>query len=65
MFVELGLGGRKCSVEIIFVKGGVDDFVAVILEVGRLDAARNAVSSVQEEDFHIARLLFKRDRIHL
>jgi hypothetical protein len=40
------------GVEIIIGEGGVEDLVAVALEVGRLDAARSRIKAVEEEDEH-------------
>lgn len=52
MLVELGLGGRKSSGEIVVIKCRVDDLMAVLGEVGRFDATGDRVSAVEEEDFH-------------
>ena len=52
MLVELSLGGCQSSVEIIVIKGWVDDFVAVILQVGQFDATGNRMPAVKEEDLH-------------
>lgn len=52
MFVELSLGSAKSNVEVIVIKGGVDDLVAVILQVGRFDATGDRVPAVEEEDFY-------------
>ena len=50
--VELGLGDADGSIEIVVGQGRVQDFVAVVLEIGRLDAARCRLPAVEEEDFH-------------
>ena len=52
MLVELGLGDADGGIEIVVGQGRVQDFVAVVLEVGRLDAARCRLPAVEEEDFH-------------
>ena len=50
--VELGLGDANSGIEIVIGQGRVDDFVAVVLEVGRFHTARNRLPAVKEEDFH-------------
>ena len=50
--VELGLGDANGGVEIVVGQGRVQDFVAVVLEIGRLHAARRRLPAVEEEDFH-------------
>ena len=52
MPVELGLGNADGGIEIVVGRGRVQDFVAVILEIGRLDAARGGLPAVEEKDFH-------------
>jgi hypothetical protein len=52
VLIELGLGGRKSSGEVIVIQSRIDDFVAVVLQVGRFDAAWDRVPAVKEEDFH-------------
>ena len=56
MPVELGLGRGKCGVEVV-VESRVDDLVAVIFQVGRLDAAWNRVPAVEEQDSSILALV--------
>jgi hypothetical protein len=50
--VAFGLGGADGLVEVVVIEGRVDDLVAMIGEVGRLDAARNRMPAVEEEDSH-------------
>ena len=50
MLVKLGLGCGESSGEIFVGKFRVDDRVAVVLEIGRLDAARDRLPAVEEED---------------
>ena len=52
MPVELGLGDPDGFVEIIVGQGRIQDLVAVVLEIGRLDAARCRLPAVEEEDGH-------------
>ena len=52
MLVELGLGDFQGGVEIVVGEMGVEDFVAVVYEVGRLSAARCRLPAVEEEDLH-------------
>ncbi len=52
MRVELGLGDPDGLGKIIVGQRRVDDFVAVIDQVGRFDAAGNRTPAVEEEDFH-------------
>jgi hypothetical protein len=51
--VELGLGRGENGAEVVIIKGRIDDLVAVILQVARLDAARVRVPAVEEQDFHV------------
>ena len=39
MLIELGLGDADCGIEIVVWQGGIQDFVSVVLQVGRLEAA--------------------------
>ncbi len=48
MFIELGLDGSDGQFEIFVIEGWIDDFMAVLFEVGRFDAARNRVPSMGE-----------------
>ena len=50
MLVELGLGGRKSSGEIVVIEGRVDDFVAVVLQVRRFDAAWDRMPAVSGKE---------------
>jgi hypothetical protein len=50
--VAFGLGGADGLVEVVVIEGRVDDLVAVIGEVGRLDTSRNRMPAVEEEDLH-------------
>ena len=65
MPVELGLGDADGGVEIVVGQGRVQDFVAVVLEVGRLDAARCRLPAVEEEDFHGPIVAAQRNRLKL
>ena len=51
VLVELGLGDPDGLVEVVVGQLRVDDLVAVLQE-GRLDAARDRLPAVKEEDFH-------------
>jgi len=51
MPVELSLGCRYSQREIVVNEGRIDDFVAVVLQAGRLDAARHRIPAVEEKDF--------------
>ena len=48
----LGLSRAEGSGEIIIIESGIDDFVAVLIEVSRFETAYDAVSAVEKEDFH-------------
>ena len=61
MLVERGLSRGECGSEIIVVEGRVDDFKAVLGEVGRFDAARHRVPAVEEKDFHEIRTVLEGD----
>jgi hypothetical protein len=50
MPVERLLSGSDSGGEIVVIEGWVDDGMAVILQVGRFDAARYAVPAVEEEN---------------
>jgi len=52
MPVELGLCDADCLVEVVVGEGGVQDLVAVVWEVGRLEAAGGRLPAVEEEDGH-------------
>lgn len=52
MLVKLGLGGAKSGGEIFIIKGWIDDFVAVILEVRRFDTTGNRMPAVEKKDLH-------------
>jgi hypothetical protein len=52
VLVELLLGDLDCLLEVLVGQLGVDDFVAVVRQVGRFDAAWNRLPAVKEEDFH-------------
>jgi hypothetical protein len=54
MLFELGLGGLEGFLEVLVVEIGIDDLVAVVLQVGRFDAAWDRVPAVKEEDFHFS-----------
>ena len=55
VLVERCLSGAKSNVEIVVIQGWVDDFVSVLGEVSRFDAAWNGLPAVEEEDFHYFR----------
>jgi hypothetical protein len=46
ILIELSLGGPKSSGEIVVIKGGVDDDVAVLGEVSRFDATWDRMPAV-------------------
>ena len=52
VLVELGLGDADGSIEIVVGQGRVQDFVAVVLEIGRFHAAWCRLPAVEEEDGH-------------
>ena len=56
VLVELGLGDLDGLGEVFVGQCRVDDLVAVLRQEGRLDAARDRLPAVEEEDFHDARL---------
>jgi len=47
-----GLGDPDGGIEVVFGQGGIEDFVAVVIQVGRFEAARRRLPVVQEEEFH-------------
>jgi hypothetical protein len=53
--IELGLRGPQGEIEVIVIEFGVADLAAVLLEIGRLDAARDTLPAVQKEKFHVSR----------
>ena len=59
MLLILGLGDADSFVEVVVGKSGINDFVAVRFQEGRLPAARNAGPAVEEEDSHDRRALFR------
>ena len=50
--VELGLGDPYGFLKIVVGQLGIENRVAVVLEIGRLHAARCRIRAVEEEDFH-------------
>src|SRR5262249_21289051 len=52
LLVELGLCDADSLVEVLVRQGRVDDFVAVVFQKRRLDAAWNRLPTVEKEDFH-------------
>jgi hypothetical protein len=52
VLIELGLGDPDRLIEVIVGQGRVQNVVTVVLEAGRLDAARGQLPAVEEEDFH-------------
>ena len=54
VLVELGLGNADGGIKIVVGQGRIQDFVAVVFEVGRLYAARSRIPTVEEEDGHVA-----------
>ncbi len=52
MAVELSLGDADGGIEVVVGQGGVQNFVAVVLQVGRFDAAWSRLPAVEEEDSH-------------
>jgi len=52
MFVELGQGDPVCLLHVFVGQRRVDDFVAVVLQERRLDAARDRVPAVEEKNGH-------------
>ena len=56
VLVEFFLGGANSGIEVVVIKGRVDDGMAVVLQVRRFDAARNRVPAVEKEYEHGGRL---------
>ncbi len=52
MLVEFHLGNANGFLEIIVGQGRIHNRVTVVLEIGRLDAARCRVPAVEVEDCH-------------
>ena len=52
MAVKCSLGDTDRFVEVVVIKGRIDDGVAVVFQVGRFDAADYAVPTVKEEYLH-------------
>ena len=52
MLIKFGLGDADGGIKIVVRQGWIQDFVSVVLEVGRLQAARSRVEAVEEEDVH-------------
>ena len=50
--VEFLLSDPDGSIKIVVGQGWVQDRVAVVLQIGRLQAARCRLPAVEEEDFH-------------
>ena len=50
MLIEFGLGDANCGVEIVVGQMGIEDFVAVLLQIGRLQAAWSGLPAVEEKD---------------
>lgn len=53
MPVKLALGDFNGFVEILIGQGRIENFVSVLDEIGRLDAAGNRLPAVKEEDSHV------------
>lgn len=54
MIVAFSLSGSDRCIEFIVINRGVDDLVAMGFRVGWLNATRNRVPAVEEEDSHRA-----------
>ena len=52
MLVVLGLGDAEGFGKVIVGKCGIDNLVAMLGQVGRLDAAWHRPPAVEEKDFH-------------
>lgn len=52
MFIELFLGDPDGLLEVLIGQLRIDDFVAMLRQEGRFDAAGDRVPAVEEEDFH-------------
>jgi hypothetical protein len=50
--LKLGLGNFHGSIKVFVGQGRVQDGVAVVLQVGRLQAARCRLPAVEKEDSH-------------
>ena len=58
MLIEFLLSDSGCLLKVIIGQFGIDDRVAVILEIRRLDAAGNRLPSVKKKYGHVAADLF-------
>ena len=54
MVIIFGLGDADGGIEVVIGQWGIEDFVAVVLEVGRLQAAWSRLPTVEEEDLHLS-----------
>jgi len=52
VLVEFGLGEPDGGIEIVVGQVWIEDFVAVVFQVGRLKTARCRLPAVEEEDLH-------------
>jgi hypothetical protein len=52
MFVKFGLSDVNSGFEIVIGKCGIQDFVTMIFEKRRFQAARSRGPAVEEEEFH-------------
>ena len=50
--IQLGLRDADGGVEVVVGEMGIEDGVAVVPEIGRLQAARSRLEAVEEEDGH-------------
>ncbi len=53
VLIVFGLSGADGQIEVVIVQCRVDDFVASVFQVGRFDAADDAVPAVEEKDSHV------------
>jgi hypothetical protein len=52
MPVVLGLGDSDSLIEVLVGEGRVEDLVAMLDQIGRLEAAGDLLPAVEEEDLH-------------
>jgi hypothetical protein len=52
VLVVIRLGDGDGGIQVVVGQGRIQDFVAVVLQVGRLQSAGRRFPVVEEEDFH-------------
>ena len=54
VLIELGLGDFQGGVEVVVGEMRIEDFVAVVFEIGRPQTTRSRLPAMEEEDSHVA-----------